>query len=93
MIDSLMNLEESKIPMIKESSVSLSGGKLVFDLDTQVVCEKEADSKRTTFPAVAGEAAQKDAFVVGKVMTRSSFSQEVGFDLGLPSNDNLAITP
>ena len=93
MIDSLMNLEESKIPLIKESSVSLAGGKLIFEYDTQVVCEKEADLKRTTFPVVAGEAAQEDAFVVGKVSTRSSVSQEAGFCLSLPSNDNLAITP
>ena len=75
MIDSLMNLEESKIPLIKESSVALAGGKLIFEYDTQVVCEKEADLKRTTFPVVAGEAAQEDAFVVGKVSTRSSVSQ------------------
>ena len=71
----------------------LTGGKLLFEYDTQVVCEKEADIKRNSSPVVAGEAAQKDAFVVGKVSTRSSVSQEAGFCLSLPSNDNLAITP
>ena len=87
MIDSLMNLEESKIPFIKENSVVLTGGKLCFEYDTQVDGEKEADIKRNSSPVVAGGAAQKDAFGVGKVSTRSSVSQKAGFDLSLPIKD------
>ena len=34
MIDSLMNLDESEVPKIKENSVTLSGGKLIVELDT-----------------------------------------------------------
>ena len=77
---------------LEENSVVLTGGKLCFEYDTQVDGEKEADIKRNSSPVVAGEAAQKDAFGVGKVSTRSSVSQEAGFDLSLPSKD-LVITP
>ena len=47
----------------------LTGGKLCFEYDTQVDGEKEADIKRNSSPVVAGEAAQKDAFGVGRVST------------------------
>ena len=84
LLDSLMNLEESKIPLIKEHSVVLMGGKLCFEYDTQDDDEKEAEKERNSSPVVAGDAAQKDAFGVGKVNTRSSGSQKAGFDLILP---------
>ena len=87
-----MNLKESEIPLIKEHSVGLVGGKLCFEYDTQVDDEKEAEKDRNSSPVVASDAAQKDALVVGKVNTRSSCSQKAGFDLSLPIED-LAITP
>jgi hypothetical protein len=59
----------------------------------QGVCKKEDESNQTAFPVVAGQAKQKDAFGVSKVRTRSSTSQEAGFELGLPNFDNISLAP
>ena len=88
---SLMNLDESEVPQIKENSVSLSGGKFIFEYDTQGVSLKEDEINQPTLPVVACNTNQKDAFAVSKVTTRSSQSQEAGFNLGLPNFDNISL--
>ena len=91
LIDSLMNLEESKIPQIREKSVRLVNGKLVFELDEQDNYVKEAATEQNSSPVMTGGAAQMDALRVGQVTTRSK-SPKSGFEDSLPNID-LVVNP
>ena len=86
-----MNLDESKVPQIKENAVSLRGGKLIFECDTQGTNLKEDEQNQPTVPVVACNTDQKDAFVISKVNTRGSQSREASFNLSLPNHDILSL--
>ena len=60
LIDSLMNLDESKVPQIKEKSVSLRGGKLIFECDTQGEKLQAEKQQQPTVPVVACKIGQKE---------------------------------
>ena len=70
---------------IKENSVTLKGGKLIFEIDTHVLGVQEGQQQQPTVPVVACEIGQKDAFDINKVATRSQ-SREASFKSDLPIN-------
>ena len=86
-----MNLEESKITQMKEQSVLLKGGKLIFEFDTKGSDLQGGNVNQPPVPLVACYIKQKDAFVINKVTTRSQ-SQNAGFKNSLLNSENPVIT-
>ena len=70
--------------------MSLRGGKLIFECDTQGENLQVDEQQQPTVPVVVCNTEQKDAFVISNVTTRGQ-SQKANFNTNLPNHDNLSL--